>query len=191
MTVAFLGAFAVMPVTDVTINMMSLFAFILVLGIVVDDAIIIAESSYAETEQHGYTLANIVRGAQKVAVPATFGVLTTIMAFLPMLFQSGRTAAFAAAISWVVILCLVFSLVESKLILPSHLAIMRSSHGKKRGVSDWAGDKLKHFIENTYSPFLKRAIEYRWTTLAAFVSIMILIVGLVTGGWCAWCSSQI
>ncbi len=183
MTVAFLGAFAVMPVTDVTINMMSLFAFILVLGIVVDDAIIIAESSYAETEQHGYTLANIVRGAQKVAVPATFGVLTTIMAFLPMLFQSGRTAAFAAAISWVVILCLVFSLVESKLILPSHLAIMRSSHGRKRGVSDWAGDKLKHFIENTYSPFLKRAIEYRWTTLAAFISIMILIVGLVMGGW--------
>ena len=183
MTVAFLGAFALLPVTDVTINMMSLFAFILVLGIVVDDAIIIAESAYAETEQKGYTLANIVRGAQRVAVPATFGVLTTIMAFLPMLFQSGRTSAFAAAIAWVVILCLVFSLVESKLILPSHLAIMRSSHGAKRGVSDWAGDKLKGFIENTYTPFLKRAIEWRWTTLASFVAIMILMVGLVAGGW--------
>ena len=183
MTVAFLGAFALLPVTDVTINMMSLFAFILVLGIVVDDAIIIAESAYAETEERGYTLANIVRGAQRVAVPATFGVLTTIMAFLPMLVQSGRTSAFAAAIAWVVILCLVFSLVESKLILPSHLAIMRSSHGAKRGVSDWAGDKLKGFIENTYTPFLRRAIEWRWTTLASFVAIMILMVGLVAGGW--------
>ena len=183
MTVAFLGAFALLPITDVTINMMSLFAFILVLGIVVDDAIIIAESSYAETEEHGYTLPNIVRGAQKVAVPATFGVLTTIMAFLPMLFQGGRTAAFAAAIAWVVILCLAFSLVESKLILPSHLAIMRSSHGSRRGISDWAGDKLKRFIANVYTPFLRRAIEYRWTTLAAFVGIMILMVGLVSGGW--------
>ena len=186
MAVAFLGAFAVMPVTDVTINMMSLFAFILVLGIVVDDAIIIGESAYAETEQHGYTLPNIVRGAQKVAVPATFGVLTTVMAFLPMLFQSGRTSAFAAAIAWVVILCLVFSLVESKLILPSHLAIMRSSHGKKRGVSDWAGDKLKRFIEQKYRPFLERAIEYRWTTLAAFVGIMLLIGGMLAGGWVRW-----
>ena len=183
MTVAFLGAFALMPFTDVTINMMSLFAFILVLGIVVDDAIIIAESAYTETEHHGYTLPNIVRGAQKVAVPATFGVLTTIMAFLPMLFQGGRTAAFAAAIAWVVILCLTFSLVESKLILPSHLAIMRSSHSARRGISDWAGDKLKHFINHTYTPFLRRAIEYRWTTLASFVGIMILMVGLVSGGW--------
>ena len=183
MTVAFLGAFALLPATDVTINMMSLFAFILVLGIVVDDAIIIAESAYAETELHGYTLPNIVRGAQRVAVPATFGVLTTVMAFLPMLFQTGRTSAFAAAIAWVVILCLVFSLVESKLILPSHLAIMRSSHGSKRGLSDWAGDKLKAFIDNTYVPFLKWAIEYRWTTLAFFIAVMILMLGLVAAGW--------
>ena len=183
MAVAFLGAFALMPFTGVTINMMSLFAFILVLGIVVDDAIIIGESAYAETEEHGYTLANIVRGAQRVAVPATFGVLTTIMAFLPMLFQTGRTSAFAGAIAWVVILCLAFSLIESKLILPSHLAMMRSSHGSKRGVSDWAGDKLRAFIDKRYRPFLKLTIEYRWTTLTAFVCIMILMAGLVAGGW--------
>ena len=183
MSVAFLGAFALMPFTSVTINMMSLFAFILVLGIVVDDAIIIGESAYAETEEHGYTLANIVRGAQRVAIPATFGVLTTIMAFLPMLFQSGRTSAFAAAIAWVVILCLAFSLIESKLILPSHLAMMRSSHGRKRGVSDWAGDKLKRFIDQRYTPFLKLTIEYRWATLTTFIGIMILMGGLVAGGW--------
>ena len=185
MAVAFLGAFALMPLpfADITINIMSLFAFILVLGIVVDDAIIIAESAYAETESRGYTLANIVRGAQRVAVPATFGVLTTIMAFLPMLFQTGRTSAFAGAIAWVVILCLAFSLIESKLILPSHLAIMRSSHGTKRGISDWADAKLKRFIANVYAPTLRVAIEYRWSTLAAFIAVAILMIGLVLGGW--------
>ena len=185
MAVAFLGAFMMMPLplVDVSINIMSLFAFILVLGVVVDDAIIIAESAYAETERKGYTLASIVRGAQRVAVPATFGVLTTIMAFLPMLFQTGRTSAFAGAIAWVVILCLAFSLVESKLILPSHLAIMKSSHGSKRGFADWAGNKLLWFISNVYRPLLMRAIEYRWTTVASFVGIAILMLGLVLGGW--------
>ena len=181
--VAFLGAFMMMPVpfVDVTINVMSLFAFILVLGVVVDDAIIIAESAYTETENHGYTLANIVRGAQRVAVPATFGVLTTMMAFTPMLLQAGATSSVARAIAWIVILCLAFSLIESKLILPSHLAIMRSSHGSRRGVSDWVDVKLKRFIESVYKPFLARAIEFRWTTLATFIAIAILIVGLVRG----------
>ena len=185
MAVAFLGAFMLMPLpfVGVTINIMSLFAFILVLGIVVDDAIIIAESAYAETERKGYTLGNIVRGAQRVAVPATFGVLTTIMAFLPMLFQTGRTSSFAGAIAWVVILCLAFSLIESKLILPSHLGVMRSSHGAKRGFADWAGVKLMWFIAHVYNPLLKRAIEYRWTTVASFVGIAILMLGLVLGGW--------
>ncbi|MDE0444506.1 MAG: efflux RND transporter permease subunit [Gammaproteobacteria bacterium] len=183
--VAFLGAFMMMPLpfVDVTINIMSLFAFILVLGVVVDDAIIIAESAYTETEAHGYTLGNIVRGAQRVAVPATFGVLTTIMAFTPMLLQAGATSSVAGAIAWIVILCLAFSLIESKLILPSHLAIMRSSHGTRRGISDWVDVKLKRFIERVYKPFLARAIEFRWTTLAAFIAVAVLILGLVGGGY--------
>ena len=187
MGVAFLGAFMLLPAPgiDITVNIMSLFAFILVLGVVVDDAIIIAESAYAETERRGYNLASIVRGARRVAVPATFGVLTTIMAFLPMLFQTGRTAAFAGAIGWVVILCLAFSLVESKLILPSHLAIMRSAGGHGRGVSAWAGEKLKRFIERVYAPLLARAVaraSTRFATLAVFASIAIVTGGLVAGG---------
>ncbi len=132
--VAFLGAFMMLPVVGVTINIMSLFAFIIVLGIVVDDAIIIAEAVYTETEEKGYTLPNIVIGAQRVAMPATFGVLTSIMAFIPQLFVTGPVASITAAIGWVVILCLLFSLVESKLILPSHLALMSSSHGSKKKV---------------------------------------------------------
>ena len=181
--VAFLGAFMLMPVVDITINIMSLFAFIVVLGIVVDDAIIVAEAAYTETEEKGYTLPNIVAGAQRVAMPATFGVLTTIMAFLPQLFITGPTENVNAAMGWVVIGCLLFSLVESKLILPSHLALMKSSHGNKEGVTEWIDKKLKHFIEYKYQPLLMRAIEYRYATVALFLSTIILAVGLVGGGF--------
>ncbi|MGB0996927.1 MAG: efflux RND transporter permease subunit [Pseudomonadales bacterium] len=87
--VAFLGAFMLLPMVGVTINIMSLFAFILVLGIVVDDAIIVAESAHAETEKSGYSLKSIVVGTKKVALPATFGVLTTVAAFLPLLLVTG------------------------------------------------------------------------------------------------------
>ena len=182
--VAFLGAFSLLalPAIDISINIMSLFGFILVLGIVVDDAIIIGESAYSETEKYGYNLANIVTGAQRVAVPATFGVLTTIVAFLPLVFQTGPTAVFAESIGWVVILCLAFSLIESKLILPSHLAVMRSSHGKKRGVSDWVDRRLKLFIENYYAPFLARTIRNRSLTISIFLTLIIMTVGLVLGG---------
>lgn len=181
--VAFLGAFMMLPVVDVTINIMSLFAFIVVLGIVVDDAIIIAEAAYTETEEKGYTLPNIVAGAQRVAMPATFGVLTSVMAFVPQLFATGPVAAINAAIGWVVIFCLLFSLVESKLILPSHLALMKASHSDKRGISDWVDKQLKRFIRDTYQPLLARAIEFRYTTVAIFLSMIILAVGLVGGGF--------
>lgn len=180
--VAFLGAFMMLPVVGVTVNMMSLFAFILVLGIVVDDAIIIAESAYSYTEEHGYNLPNIVLGAQRVAVPATFGVLTTIVAFLPLLFVTGPTSAFNAAIGWVVIFSLLFSLVESKLILPSHLSLMKSSHGSKSGIPDRVDRGLKRFIENVYSPFLTRLIEYRYATVGFFLGLLILTIGMVGGG---------
>jgi|TARA_B100000315_G_scaffold248320_1_gene278069 multidrug efflux pump subunit AcrB len=180
--VAFLGAFMMLPVVGVTINTMSLFAFILVIGIVVDDAIVIAESVYTYTEEHGYTVANIVAGARRVAVPATFGVLTTIMAFLPLLFVTGMIVAITEAIGWVVVFCLAFSLVESKLILPAHLSMMKSSHGTKAGFADLADRGLKRFVSHVYMPFLKRAIEYRYATLAFFIALIIAMGGLVGGG---------
>ncbi len=180
--VAFLGTFMMLPWVGVTINIMSLFAFIVVLGIVVDDAIIIAEAAYTETEEKGYTLANIVTGAQRVAIPATFGVLTSVMAFIPQLLTTGPVAAINAAIGWVVIFCLLFSLVESKLILPSHLALMKSSHSGKSGVSSWVDRRLKRFIRDVYQPLLSRAIEFRYATVALFLALIILAVGMVGGG---------
>ncbi len=118
--VCFLGTIALMPLSmfDVSINMISLFGFILVLGILVDDAIIIGESAYTEIEKYGKSAETVIRGAQRVAMPATFGVLTTIAAFIPMLMVGGPQGPIWESIAWVVILCLLFSMVESKFILP-------------------------------------------------------------------------
>ncbi|MEY8199973.1 MAG: efflux RND transporter permease subunit, partial [Colwellia sp.] len=117
--VCFLGTLFVMPMdfVNVTINVISLFAFILVLGIVVDDAIVMGESAHDEIEAHGHSADNVIRGVKRVAMPATFGVLTTIAVFLPFIFGEGPSSAFGKSIGFVVIFCLIFSLIESKLIL--------------------------------------------------------------------------
>jgi multidrug efflux pump subunit AcrB len=200
--VAFLGTLALMPLGPwpVTINMMSLFGFIIVLGIVVDDAIIIGESIYTEIRAEGHTLENVIRGAHRVAIPATFGVLTTMAAFAPMLFVGGIVAPFFEAISMVVILCLFFSLVESKLILPAHLANAKISpideddlfHPQRKismleSIPRFFTKLQRHvqhglhaLIENHYRPLLARAIEYRGLTVTIFFSLMIVCMGLLT-----------
>jgi multidrug efflux pump subunit AcrB len=186
--IAFMGAFFVMPTVDVTVNMLSLFGFILVLGIVVDDAIVIGESAYTNMRAKGHSVDNIVEGVQKVLVPATFGVLTTIAAFLPILLVTGISGQFFAAIGWVVILCLAFSIVESKLILPAHLAHMKVKHYDKDThnvfirFQRFFSEGLHHFVDDVYSPFLERALRRRYLTLAVFVSLLILSVGLLAGG---------
>jgi multidrug efflux pump subunit AcrB len=174
--VAFLGTFFVMPGLDVTVNMLSLFGFILVLGIVVDDAIVIGESAYTNMRAKGHSIDNIVEGVLKVAVPATFGVLTTIAAFIPILLVTGITGAFFSAIGWVVVLCLVFSIVESKLILPAHLAHMKIKHQR------FFSEGLHNFVDRHYIPFLGKALNRRYLTLSVFISLLILSIGLLAGG---------
>ncbi|MCU4676715.1 efflux RND transporter permease subunit [Catenovulum sp. 2E275] len=184
--VSFLGALALMPLTGVSINMISLFAFILVLGIVVDDAIIIGESVHATTTAHGSSVETVIRGAQKVAMPATFGVLTTIVAFVPMLMVSGPSSPIWASIGVVVMLCLVFSLIESKWILPSHLVGIKVT---EKTESMWlprfrskVDAKLNGFIHNKYKPFLQLCLSYRYTTMASFIAVLILVIGLIGSG---------
>ena len=180
--VAFLGAVIFLPSLDVTISIPSLFGFIVVIGIVVDDAIIIAESSYAETVRSGYSVESIVRGAQRVAVPATFGVLTTVAAFMPLMFATGPIKNFIIPITAVVVLCLLFSLVESKLILPSHLALMKSSHGKRKGVADRVLLLLDRFVERVYLPFVRHCLEFRYATLSFFTMLFVGAAVLVGSG---------
>jgi len=186
--IAFLGAFFLMPTVDVTVNMLSLFGFILVLGIVVDDAIVIGESAYTNIRAKGHSLDNIIEGVHKVAVPATFGVLTTIAAFLPILLVTGVSGQFFSAIGWVVILCLVFSLVESKLILPAHLAHMKIKHYSKETHNPFIrfqrffSEGLHHFVDRNYIPILQSAMRRRYLTLSIFIATLILSIGLVAGG---------
>jgi multidrug efflux pump subunit AcrB len=186
--IAFMGAFFLMPTVDVTVNMLSLFGFILVLGIVVDDAIVIGESAYTNIRAKGHSVDNIVEGVMKVAVPATFGVLTTIAAFIPILMVTGVSGQFFAAIGWVVILCLTFSLVESKLILPAHLAHMKVRHYEKDThnvfirFQSFFSEGLHHFVDDYYIPLLKGALEHRYLTLSIFISLLILSIGLLAGG---------
>ncbi|AOT08798.1 efflux RND transporter permease subunit [Pseudoalteromonas luteoviolacea] len=187
--VSFLGAFLLMPAgtVDITINLASLFAFILVLGIVVDDAIVVGESAHAEIEKHGHSLDNVVRGVKRVAVPATFGVLTTIAAFFPQTLSTGPEAAFSKAIGGVIILCLIFSLIESKLILPAHLAAMKDKPSNPNNpfhrLREALDNGLKNFIENIYRPSIEKCIHYRYTVIVGFICILIVSVGLFMGGF--------
>lgn len=187
--VCFLGTLLVMPMefVGVTINIISLFAFILVLGIVVDDAIVMGESAHDEIEEHGHSTENVIRGVKRVAMPATFGVLTTIAVFVPFLFGEGPSSAFGKAIGAVVILCLIFSLIESKLILPAHLVKMKIKTFNPKNPLDrlrsWIDIKLKAFIETVYRPALTLCIEYRYAVLMFFISLMLLSAGLFGGGF--------
>lgn len=186
--VSFLGAFLFMPMgfLDVTINLASLFAFILVLGIVVDDAIVVGESVHAEIEKKGHSLDNVVRGVKRVAIPATFGVLTTVAAFLPQTLATGPAAAFSKAIGGVIILCLIFSLIESKLILPAHLAAMKDKPSNPKNpfhrLREILDGGLKNFIENLYRPFIERCIHYRYTVIVGFLTVLIVAAGMFAGG---------
>jgi len=186
--VAFLGTLFLMPMEfiNVTINITSLFAFIMVLGIVVDDAIVIGESAHAEIEEKGHTLDNVIVGVKRVAMPATFGVLTTIAAFMPMVLADGQGSAFGHAIGYVVVLCLLFSLIESKLILPAHIAHMKPKVFNPRNPIDKLrraiDNGLRTFINNMYRPALVKFIEYRWAVFMFFISILLLSVGLFSGG---------
>jgi len=200
----FLGALWLMPHMPypVSVNLLSLFGFIMVLGIVVDDAIIIGESIYTQIRADGHSLDSVVKGAHRVAVPATFGVLTTVAAFLPLMFIEGFTKAFFVSMSAVVILCLLFSLVESKLILPAHLAAFPLAavdeddlFRRKPGISPSEAigrfflrinrrtqHGLHYVIDNLYRPSLAKAIRNRGITVAAFFSVLLASVGLIAGG---------
>ena len=177
----FLGAVMLMPVFGVSVNIMSLFAFIMVLGIVVDDAIVIGESAYSEIEQRGPGVENVIRGAKRVATPATFGVLTTIAVFAPFTLSSGPDGVFFYNIAIVVILCLAFSLIESKLILPAHIAHINFTEIKPNGWRARFNSRFNQFIHGPYRRTVDKAVQWRWAVLAGFVAMLMLSWGLVAG----------
>jgi multidrug efflux pump subunit AcrB len=183
--VAFLGAVAVMPMLGVSINMISLFAFILVLGIVVDDAIVVGENVYQRIEAGEHPRTASPAGTHEVGVIVIFGVLTTMMAFTPMLGLSGVSGKIWPNIPLIVIPTLFWSLLQSKFVLPAHLALLRpqrrtEGHEQRQGFVDRT---LKRFIGGIYSPFLDLCLRWRYVTLMAFIGISIVFVGFVANGW--------
>jgi multidrug efflux pump subunit AcrB len=186
--VSFLGAIFVIPSTPISINMMTLFAFVLVLGIVVDDAIIIGESIHVQVQKGlpGNEAAYV--GAQRVAKPVIFAAVTTMIAFSPALFIEGAAAKMSMPLSVVVILALAFSLVEAFLILPAHLSRLKpidesSNAGFFSRTRRAVADSLSRFSEQRYRPFIIRAIKARYLTLSIFIAVWLVVMSFVQGGW--------
>ncbi|MBK1791773.1 efflux RND transporter permease subunit [Persicirhabdus sediminis] len=191
------GALALFPLDmfDLSLNQLTSFAFIIVLGIVVDDAIVIGESVYSEKEKQKdcnkglAPLRGTVRGVNKVIVPAIFGVLTTIAAFLPLTTVSGRMGNVFGTIATAVIFCLIFSVVESKLILPAHLAHIDVHKKPTNFISKlWVrfqkkiAGGLAWVIRKIYQPTLRFLMKGRYMVTAAFIAVFILVASLLPSG---------
>jgi multidrug efflux pump subunit AcrB len=181
--ICFLGAMMLMPVFGLTINILSLFAFIMVLGIVVDDAIVIGESAYTEVEANGGGVENVVKGAKRVATPATFGVLTTIAVFAPFTMGEGPQSAFFFNIAVVVIFCLIFSLIESKLILPAHIAHTNFTPLKENSWRQKFNTAYFGFVNGRYRRFITTCTEWRWPVLGFFVAMLFISIGLINANY--------
>lgn len=189
--VSFLGAFIVMGWMGTTLNMMSAFGFIVVLGIVVDDAIVTGESVYSHMRTSESSLTAAIKGTQEVSVPVIFGVLTTIAAFAPIAYIQGMLGTFFGNIPKVVIPVLVFSLIESKFVLPAHLKHikLRSKDSQESTFTKWQTRFAQRFedgIIKYYKPVITRAIKFRYETLAIFVGSLFLVIALVMSGWTRW-----
>jgi multidrug efflux pump subunit AcrB len=188
---SFLGALWLLPSFNVSINVISLFAFIVVLGILVDDAIVVGENVHTHRRRTRDLLRASIEGTQEVAIPVIFGVLTTIAAFVPMLLVPGPMGSVIGVIGIVVIACLVFSIVESQLVLPAHLAHSREEADvdSSAGIVRWwkrfqrgFSRGLERFIGGPYRRGLQRAIEWRYLTVSAALSLLLVTVALMLSG---------
>lgn len=186
--VSFMGSIALMPYLGVTINIFSLFAFILVLGIVVDDAIVTGENIFTHLRRGANPGDASVNGTLEVAVPVTFGVLTTVVAFLPLAMIEGVRGKIWMQIPLVIIPVLLFSLIESKLILPSHLRHLKVGRTDRSKLNFLArnqrrvADGLEQFVISVYQPLLAWASRRRYLTLSMFVGGIVMLFALVAGG---------
>lgn len=202
--ISFLGCFAILPYTGIPLSMISLFAFLLILGIVVDDAIIIGESVHRENQSGNTGDQGSIDGAVKVARPVIFSALTTMIFFSPMLFIEGVLGRIILGIPVVVILCLLFSILESLLILPAHLrhlsdekknaptkiflwfipTIVQNYIGNTVGtVQRKAQSFLNYLIQVVYRPFLDKVLHHKGFSLIVIVCMSAVIISIHAAGW--------
>jgi len=182
MTISFVGGIFFLPVFGLSINMISMFGFLVVLGIVVDDAVVVGENIYEYREQGMSYMQAAIQGTKDMARPVTFSILTNIIAFIPLLFIPGTTGKFWAPLPAVVIIVLAISLMEALFILPAHLAHSSKGNRFKLGVyadraQQLVAKRFKRFVERYYRPFLRKCLEYRYLTLSSALSLLIIVGG--------------
>jgi multidrug efflux pump subunit AcrB len=182
--VAFLAGLALLDAFGGTLNMISTFALIMVLGILVDDAIVVAENIARHIRERGPSVEAAVAGVTEVAWPVVASVTTTAVAFLPLAFLDGTIGKFTKIMPVAVVCCLLASLVESLFILPAHLAHGRPPGARGYGARLRAGldARIERWVERRYGPTIDLALRHRWVTLVLSVAFVILVGGLVASG---------
>ncbi len=189
--IAFAGALFLMgpSMMGLTLNELTTFGFIIALGIVVDDAIVVAESVHTTVKEEGSGVDKVVKGVHKVATPAVFGVLTTMAAFFPITLVTGRLAEIFSLFAWVVVFCLIFSIIESKFILPAHLAHI--NHSKRHdnflarfwhAFQDKVGGALDRFRLNIYQPLVTLALKLRYLSALVFCLVLVAVGYMIPSG---------
>ena len=187
MVVSFLGGLMLMPAADVSVNMISLFGFLVALGIVVDDAIVVGENVYEKRQETDDSEVAAIEGTREVAGPVTFSVLTSIVAFVPLMFIPGETGKFWGPLPVVVILVLAISLIESMFILPAHLAFARAG-GRKGGrigrtLHRWQqafSQAFNRIVEIVFRPVLMMCLRVRYITACTALGLFVVIAGYAT-----------
>ena len=186
--ISFLGAFYLMPFFGVSINMISLFALIMSLGLVVDDAIVVGENIFAYRQQGMDRTAAAIKGVKEMAMPVVLAVLTTMFAFIPLAYTGGIMGKILRVLPIIVISVLAFSLIEALLILPAHLSSGRFSKKSRivrftDKINSWTGKGLSWFIKGPFAGLVARAVKWRYITLAVSIAIFLMTVSFIAGGY--------
>ena len=186
--VSFMATLAVMYLAGGSINMISLFALIMALGIIVDDAIVVGEDAQAHYDLGEDPLKASEGGARRMLSPVMASSLTTIAAFLPLMLISGTMGNIMSAIPLVIISVIIASLIESFLILPGHLrhAFVGAHRAKRSALRVWLDDGFEHFRDRLFRPLVRLAIEFRWSTIALGAGTFVLAIGLIVGARVGW-----
>ncbi len=190
--ISFMGGFWILGIRGDSINMISLFAFIMVLGLVVDDAIIIGENIFRRFRKGLSPVEACIEGTAQVGWPVIMTILTTVVAFMPLLFIAGIMGKFIMVLPVVVIATLLFSLFEALFILPAHLAHnlehqeLRAQRKEiKNGLSrvgKFREGLVEKVIERYYAPALERVLRHRYTIFATALAVLIIAIGIVVSG---------
>jgi multidrug efflux pump subunit AcrB len=192
MPISVAGALAILWGMGETINMISLFGLIMVIGIVVDDAIVVGEAIFFHRKRGEPPIKAVVEGVKEVGMPVIAAVTTTIVAFLPLAYVGGVLGKFIHILPIVVIACLAISLVECLLLLPAHLSHLpdpNAEQGVRNPIArrinrfrEWTSGGLEWFVENIYGPFLKRTLTWRYISVSVTISLLFITIGIIRGG---------